>query len=167
MLRCVLRQGSIAPWWDSRHCGRSQEENRALHVSVGWCEVCESVDAIAAVLRNFGTAAGGVCWRGRSRGSQYGRERLVGGRRRCARPVRSLPELCLERRGPHGDSCGRDARIGGGFRRCGGVRSCTDVSEQLRGRGASRAGGTAGSERLHVLRGGPVRAQRGQRERMW
>jgi hypothetical protein len=46
----------------------------------------------------------------------------------------------------------------GGFRRCGGVRSCTDVSQQLRSRGASRAGGTAGSERLHVLRGDPVRA---------
>jgi hypothetical protein len=115
MLRFVLRQGSIARWWDGRHCGRSQEGNRALHVFVDWCVVCDSVDAIAAVLRNFGTAAGGVCWRGRSRGSQDGRERLVGGRRRCARPVRSLPELCLERRGPHGDNCRRDARIGGAF----------------------------------------------------
>jgi hypothetical protein len=37
----------------------------------------------------------------------------------------------------------------------------TDVSGQLRSGGASRAGGTAGSGRLHVLRGDPVRARRG------
>jgi hypothetical protein len=61
MLRFVLQQGSIAQLWDGRHCGRAQEGKSALDIVVGWLVVCDSGDAIAAVLRNFGTAAGGVC----------------------------------------------------------------------------------------------------------
>jgi hypothetical protein len=97
MLQFLTRQGSNAQWWDGRHRGRPKERKSALHAWMGWLVVYDSVDAIAAALRNFGIAAGGVCWRRRSRGLQDGREGLVGRRGRCARAMRSLSELRLER----------------------------------------------------------------------
>lgn len=163
MLGVLARKGSNAQRRDGDHGGRRSRRDGARDVAMNGREAYGAVDAIAGELRSLGTAAGGACCgRGRRgrRGPQDGGERLVGGRRRRGSARRSLPELRLERRGPHTDNCGRGARIEGGRR----GRRCSrgsGVSGQLRGGSASRAGGPAARGRLHVLAGGRGRAQRG------
>lgn len=105
---------SRVQWRVIRHQGRAELEMGASSSAIPGSAMHRGARAIAAMLRGFVLAAGGVCY-GRFDGPEDGRQRLVDGGRRSAGAQRSLPILRLERRASHSDNCSGGAWIDGGF----------------------------------------------------
>jgi hypothetical protein len=130
-----------------RHRRRVDGRGHAPGLLPLWGVLRSAPRAIAAVCAGLVGAVGGARFWGRKR-SQDGRQRLVWGRRRCARAQRSLPILRLERRDPH---CRRETRGGLGERAGGGAVGLVAGLAGARLRNGAARNGNASERERHVL----------------